>query len=308
MTIPGVDRPGRTAGLALRIGWTEGQLQTALLGSGLAVLLTVFGLGPALGERSPATSPLAQPAGDPPPAAELGAPPDAAVPAPSAVLPDPPLPAIPTGPDLSPPQAAQPVSPPFDAPPLRAPSPAEPAPVAPAPAEAGPPSAATDGLLTIASSGWYTDDAGTPLTGTVDPVPDGGLPVAARGARTSRLSVLRLAGDPGAIRLTLPLANGGQRFEDRAGLQLCPVLDPGWKPEPAQPLADAPVVDRGNCVEGERGDARWSFDLTAFVARVGGAGFALLPVSDPQRPLFQVTFAGTASAAATSPVLSGAVE
>lgn len=269
--------------VSVRTGWTEGQVQTLGLATALALALTGFGVVPALG-RAPvsATEPVAQPeAAVPLPAPEPASPvgPSAADPPPEPLPPPPPLaPApLPTGGEPFTSDTASPFGPAAPAPP-------------PPPAS----TSAGTGDVAVAASAWYTDDAGTPLTQLDNPVPKDGLPVAARATRATRFSVVRLSGDPTVATLQLSTTSTGQFQPDSAGVLLCPLLDNTWKPGAAQPMSAAPAYSPGDCVPGVPRQSAYAFPLMTFPVRVGGAGFALVPVSDPARPLFQVTFAGGA--------------
>lgn len=267
-----------TGRLARRLGWTDGQVLTAVGGLIVATVMTLGGLPPVL--RKPAI-PADRAAVPPLPAG-------AATPEPDPVAAASPQPAGgPTRPGLGPlPDGAGPSA-------LPGISPAPPNTVAAPPDAIIKPTPA--GPLTVSASGWYSADGGGPLQAA--DVPSGALPVAARAAQRYRIAVVRLAGDVGATVLSLKLADGTgtQQLADQAGVVACPLISKDFRPAPNQSLLAAPLfLQDETCAVGHPDKTRrgWTFDLSRYPGRVGAA-FALAPVLSAQAPLFQVSYVPT---------------
>ena len=277
-----VDRPaesGRLAPLAARIGLTEGQLQTAAAGLTVAAALALVGLPPVLrndGRSVVATLPGAASGVLPGKQQVLApaAPPDVS---PPVVVAEPP----PVGPDVFAPGTPVTVLPPPAVDPFLEPAPG-PSGSTPTPTASSAPPPAAPIPLTIAESAWFGE-------GPAADVPATGLPVAER-LGMQRVSVVRLDGTASTLVLGLADAPSGQQGEGLATIRVCRVTEAGWKSAPAQPAADEPASDCTDAVSGVRGaDGRWSFDLSRFAQRAGGAGFVLRP-GVAGGPPFQVVF------------------
>jgi hypothetical protein len=252
--------------LAGRVGCTEGQLYTAVIGLLVAVLLLALSVPSVLRGRQVLAAPTT-------PAAALGA--GTGVPTPAPTPPvggSLPLPAAPT-----------------------VPLPA--AGVAPAPAPAASAAPAGGSLppipRAIVDSGYTSSTAGTPLAGPE--VPQDGMPVGVRLGQVDKMSFARLSGSAPQLRLALVTAPGANQLELLAAVRACAVTRSGWTlPGPGAPPADAPSYDAHRCTDGvQQASGVWSFDLSRLGSINPAAGIALLPVAEG--PLtFQVTFSTVA--------------
>lgn len=143
--------------------------------------------------------------------------------------------------------------------------------------------------LRVVEAGYASASAGTPLA-TIG-VPDGSVAVTRRAGRTEDVAYLRLDGEGPTLDLAVD-ANGANTLDTLAGLWLCPVTDASWKVGQGDVTPDkAPKPDCSRPVTGVRsasGD-RWTFDVRSLDF---GAitGVALVPASDAMAPEFQVVF------------------
>jgi hypothetical protein len=156
------------------------------------------------------------------------------------------------------------------------------------------PSAADGEPLRIAAAGWASSTGGTPVSATVESIPDGALPVGTRIGQTDKVAFVRLGGEGSALVLAEDAAGRrGSAFE-AAPVQLCQITDAGWEAGEDQAMADAPAHDPDACTPGQQGaDGTWSFSLALFDDPADDRGLALVPTADA--PLdFQITFAGQA--------------
>lgn len=277
-------------GLAGRIGCTEGQAYTLVIGAVLALALTIGGLPPALRGVSSGTQIDAT-------ALPIPGSSDSAAPAPVVV--PPPLPAEPL--------------------------PAEPLPLGPLPifggdsvlALGGPPEAGSppagagsspdrvggsgsldpgrgtpDGRVTVVGAS-YARAVGGPA-GTVG-VPDDGVPVGARAGSEDARAYLRLAGDGSDLVLKVHPAASSTFLADQAAISACPVAQPGEVVR-GSALSQAPPVNSKRCARGTVGeDGTWTFDLTV-LGDTTDLGVALVAELQPGQT-FQVTFQAPTSRA-----------
>lgn len=273
----------RPARLAARAGCTEGQLYSLLLGMLLVWVISANGLPSVAWEAGAPARPAATAVVDRPGD-------DASTP----TVPD----EVAAGPlDLPTVEPSTPLTTPdrFDAPvPLGNPPPApetEPVPPstdgarttspAPSPAEPRP--------TTVVSGGYASNEAGTPLA--TFGVPEGGVAVARRAGRTSKVTYLRLSGNGTPLVLDVD-PDGANVLDAQAAIRLCPVLDDDWDAGPGDTsLDDAPTYDCERSIVGVRSTAgdQWTFDI-AGLGLPEDAGVALVPDDDATTPEFQVVF------------------
>jgi hypothetical protein len=260
---------------AARVGCTEGQLWSLALGLVAATVLLVGGLPDIVWrpEHSSAATafspPQPQPATSARPAAGIAPPVASPAPTAPASLPPPRVPA-------QPPLGAATSDPSGD-------TTTEPEPSVDAPVPAAEPATA----LRVADGGYASSTAGTPVASSG--VPTGGLAIAVRAGQIDKVSFVILVGGADMLELGVDPTPGANVLEPFAGLQLCPVLEAGWRVGDGDTsLVDAPAYDCGAAVPGVRaatGD-RWTFDLSAFEA-TRDAGFAIVP-DVAASPSFQV--------------------
>lgn len=267
--------------LADRIGSTEGQAWTLVIGFVLGACMLVIGIPPLLDDAS-GSAPLEATAPTATPDESILAPPTTPPPtAPTTSF------SPTTGPNRSP-SAFNPPAP--SAPPTTRP-PATTSTTAPATTAATTTSTTTPSTtttlptpLTVRDGSWTSASGGDPS------VPDGGLPVAATLGQEDKRSFVRLDGT-GTV-LALRVSADGSRLAGQAAVRACRVTEAGWSVEPGSPPADGPEVDLDRCVDGEdQGDDIWFFDLATFpvAERSDDAGFALV-AGEGGGPTFQVTF------------------
>lgn len=271
-----VTRPGGALeGVARRLGWTEGQLYTALISVTAGALLAwsaVPGALPAV-PLSSATLPAAVPA--------------------------PPTPAVP-GADAPPPELSLPESVPPDGGTVFDPVPADvpingAAPIGSGtdPITALPPAApATAPALAVSvlRAGYTSRGAGTAVATTG--VPEDAVAVANRAGLPDKLAYVQLAGSGPQLVLAVAEDPVASRLESFAVLQACPVVAKDYSVGRGDvDTSSAPSYDCGQGVLGERQaeGAAWSFDISKFPAAVRQNGVVLLPAADAA-PDFQVSF------------------
>lgn len=243
--------------IAVRLGWTEGQVYTIAIGLLLAIVTASVGLPPALRHRPPVSF-VALPPGltPPPPVAPNEIP--VALPPPVPV----PLPPFPLSPVVTPPESPDVAAPPESARPL-----------------------------TIVGSGWAGSDATSPLGSFL--VPEGGLPVATRLGEDHRRSFILLDGTGTLLRMGLVDTEGANLLDAVAVVQACPVATAGWSPVVAQSFEEAPPFDCTIAAVAERqADGSFVFDLAAIPVDARARGLALVP-GPGAPPSFQVVFSST---------------
>jgi hypothetical protein len=258
--------------IAARIGCTEGQAYTVIIGAVLATLLAVGGLAPALRATPVRTASAAAP------------PPQI----PGYSAPIPPSPTVaPLPPALQPPSLGTSVDIGFGSPP-------GPGPVASgfgsSPGDSGGTGGSfgsvAAGSATVADASYARAVGGAP--GTVG-VPADGVPVGARAGNEDARAYLHLEGKGTTLTLTVHPDTSSTFLVDQAAISVCPVVQPGWKLEPGSALADAPKVDTERCVDGTvDSKGSWTFPL-ALLGDVTASGVALVPDLQAGQT-FQVTF------------------
>ena len=259
--------------LGQRMGCTEGQAWTVLLGAALAVLLACAGLPgtltteAALGRIPPAATTV--PAPPPPP--------------PVAIAPVATLAGSTSIPDLS---GISLAATPLPAPEL-SPEPSEP--WTPEP-QVGTGAVLKAGLL---DAGWGYAGTGTPIDDLDRAlVPAGDLPVTARSGSVNKVSFLRLRQTGSTLRLLPVEDTGANQLQSAAALLVCPVTTRGWHGTDGQDLRTAPHYD---CTAGHarsgvlQNDTSWLFDLSAVPLEKGVRELALVPAGTASD--FQVVFA-----------------
>lgn len=262
--------------LGRRLGCTEGQAWTLLLGAALGVLLALGGLpGTLTTDAVLARVPQAAttvPTAPPPPVAVAPAP----TPVGSTSFPD--LPAI------------APAATPLPAPEF-SPEPSEPSTRDP---QVGIGPVLKAGLL---DAGWGYAGTGTPIDDLDRAlVPAGGLPVTARSGSVNKVSFLRLRQVGSTVRLLPVEDTGANQLQSAAAVLVCPVTTRGWRGTDGQDLRTAPHYD---CTAGHaragvlQSDASWLFDLSAVPLEKGVRELALVPAGTASD--FQVVFARPAA-------------
>lgn len=264
MADPFAPRAGRVAAVARRLGCTEGQLYSMVIGLLLLWTVSANALPHVVWEHDIAAAPRSV--------------------APATTAPPPPTPVErPAGPLPAP--AVEQVASPLVPPPV--PPPADPQPPAtdpPSPATAPDPAPEP---LTISAAGWASAAVGSPLA-TLG-VPEGSVPVTRRGGSPFNVAFLRLSGNAGPFELAVD-DSGTSTPTAFAGIDLCAVTDEVWEVGRGDTsLDDAPDYDCGRAVAGvpsASGD-RWTFDVAALGA-ASLPGVALVPAGD--FPEFQIVF------------------
>lgn len=263
-------RGGVVAGVAARLRCTEGQLYSMVIG--ILLMTAVWSnVLPNVAWRFTPGPAQAVPVREGAPAPVVVAPlPDGLAPLPPMEGPAPGLePPAPLGPVEGPSVPAAPSQP------------ADPGAVDPVP----PPT--TGEPFAIVSGGWASRYAGTPLASFG--VPEGSVPVSARGTTSENITFLTFRGDAGPLVLQVD-PQGANRLPELALLRLCVVPAPTFTVGRGDvPLEQAPPMDCERSVDGVRsptGDA-FSFDLPS-VDLTGAAGLAIGPVASPSSPDFQV--------------------
>lgn len=255
---------------ALRLGCTEGQLLTVLIGAAVAFGLLAVGLPPVLRHEITAASPpvtaapaptttttlviVAAPAGAPPPTTTTTTTVPRTTPTSRVVV------AAPAGP-----------------------------PPPPAPSTTTTTTEPQPTPRSVVAFGWTSSTAGAPGDGAE--VPDDGMPVAARTGGVDRASYVRMGGDHPVLALALVEDGSAQRLVALASVEACVVAEDDWELGRAASPADAPPHDADRCVEGRQVDGRWEFDVGSLGADVDA--IALLPVAEGP-VTFQVTFSAAA--------------
>lgn len=251
------------SGIARRLGCTDGQLYTALIGLVLAAVLFAIGIPPVLRNDTLAAAPRA--AADASSAGETSAP------------------ATTTTTGLSTPTTLRS--------PSLVPAPSPNPPVTAAPSNRTPAGAPRPRALprSVVDAGYTSSTAGTPLSGPE--VPEDGMPVGVRLGRADKVSFARLAGTAPNLNLALVDDQAANQLVALAAVRACAVTEPGWVLDtPGAPPDDAPSYDDRRCTDGTQSSTGvWTFDL----AEVGDiderAGIALVPVFEGP-VTFQVTF------------------
>jgi hypothetical protein len=259
-----------------RLGCTEGQAWTVLLGAVFAILLMWTGLPRVLSAADGIPlAPIRQATSTALPAATQ--PPVVVVPTTS-----PPggITAIPTSPRTTP-----------------VPFPDRPLPLTPS-APSGPstsePTATTAPAMKMGllDAGWGYAATGTPIDDLDRAlVPAGDLPVSARNSTANKVSFLRLR-QPGASLRLLPVQDtGANQLQSAAAILICPVTTRAWHGSDGQDLSKAPHYD---CTAGHarpgvlQADTSWLFDLSGIPLDGGVRDFALVPAGTASD--FQVVF------------------
>jgi hypothetical protein len=262
----------RTARVAVAVGMTEGQVYTVATSMVVALLLLGLGLpslrdvAPQLPAASAGPSPLELP-GSPAVADAIGSGEVAALP-----------PAVP-----SPAAGAEPL-PSADAGGTQGPG-ADPAPTpSTSPETVRPPRA--DGAPLEVVHGRYASGSGPLLLAGA---PGEHLPVGLRLGAPDKQSYLRLRGAGTVLRLRLSTEPGHQ-LANPGEVRACAIVTADWELDDGSSLAEAPEVDGEDCVDGEPGPSRWTFDLSSVDT---ANGVALVPAGDATGS-FQVTFLGQA--------------
>ena len=274
---PFAPRAGTVASLAGRLGCSEGQLYSMVIGVLLLWVISANGLPGVVWDPAEGTAP--SPRRSTPVSSEVAAP--AAPAAPSAGL-------------ISgaPAPAFSPVTTPLtDVAPSPSPLPS-PSPVsdtgADTPSDLGE-DAGKPGPLRVVDGGYASAAAGSPLA-TVG-VPDGSVAVARRAGQPFHITFLRLEGQGPTLELFVD-GRGTNTFDALAGLSLCVVPADGWQVDGGSTsLEEAPDYDCSEAVDGRRSDTgdRWSFDTSALVTSAIG-GIAIVPSTAPGTPEFQIVF------------------
>jgi hypothetical protein len=149
-------------------------------------------------------------------------------------------------------------------------------------APAAPPAAIP---LSIMQSGYASTFGGTPLE---QPPPNNGLPVQSLAGGITKMSYVRLSGTGRSLRLTMLTDSGANTNDAAARVQACHITTAGWAPTRGAPMDQAPKYDAGDCVEGARVGAVWTFTFV-LTDPVDRNGWALVPVTTGSAT-FEVTF------------------
>jgi hypothetical protein len=266
---------GALEGVARRLGWTEGQLYTALISVTAGALLAWSAVPGALptAPLSSAAMPAAVP-GLPAPAGPVAEAPPVELSLPESVPLD-------GGPAFDPVPADQPVDAPVPAEPDAAPTTALP-PAAPASAPAV--------AVSVLRAGYTSRGAGTALA--TAGVPEDAVAVANRAGLPDKLAYVQLVGTGPQLVLAVADDPVASRFESFAVLRLCPVVAKGYQLGRGDvDTASAPAYDCARSVLGERqaDGAAWSFDISTFPTAVRQNGVVVLPAA-AAAPDFQVSF------------------
>lgn len=280
------------ARLAARLGWTEGQVYTAVLALLLAVSVSLLGLPAVLRHRGAAVAAAGGIGPGPVPQAPSVGQLDRRSSVPKAArsptgtaglgtLAGLPPAGLAAGALTRPPTASRFLVP------------------TSAPALASQRRAVHSGTLRVTSYAWAAADP-TPLDSAT--VAKGDLPISRWAGSDQRRSFVRLAGT--GTQLLLPEAGqvGANVLAQGARIQACPITTTGWAPRADESFASEPGYRSTGCAPGRRGaGGMWVFDLAPFPHRAGGLGFALVPVPGVG-PGFQVTLiAEDSSGSGSSP-------
>lgn len=274
ITDPFAAHDGWLARGAARLGCTEGQVYTMLIGLLLTSAVWSNALPNVVWRQTSA----------PPARSASVAPSPTAQPAPIVV---------PSGPTLAP----LPLPVPTPLPGSVTPGPVATEPAFPFPSFSDEPT--SSGATEVLSGGWASAYAGTPLS--TFGVPDGDVVTSARGTQPENVAYLKLTGDATPLVLKVDAA-GTNVLDSIAVLRLCAVTTPTWKVGRGDVALDqAPATDCKRGIDGVRSadGGSWTFDVAA-VDLTGTSGVAITPVASNTAPQFQVVFQLPHPAASTS--------
>lgn len=143
--------------------------------------------------------------------------------------------------------------------------------------------------LTVSAAGFASAGAGTPLATTG--IPEDGVPVTRRAGQPYNVAYLALAGRGPQLVLNVH-ADSLSTPAALVGIQLCVVTESNWKVGRGDTsLTDAPDYDCADAVTGVAAadGSTWSFDVSALDLREP-AGVALIPLGEGTSPEFQIIF------------------
>lgn len=273
---PFARRCGRFAALAAKVGCSEGQLYSMIIGVLLLWVMSANGLPSVVWEPLGAASAPGRSSGA---GSNQVASPAAATPS-AGLISEPPTPSF--SPVTTPSSSFEVWPEPTPSPPLVS---------NPVPEFVG--SGETDdqagasGPLRIVDAGYASAVAGTPLA-TIG-VPEGSVAVARRAGQPYHVGYLRLEGKGELLELDVD-AEGTTTLDALAQLSLCVVKEEDWQVGHGDvTLEEAPAYDCSAAVTGVRSEPgeRWTFDVSGLPLQ-SAAGVALVPSGGG--PEFQVVF------------------